>query len=120
MWEVETYSEIHNAELWKTQSEPNSFEVEHISENHDNLTQELIPPLNELTQCVDEVELFSPTKSFIDVELIDILDVKIFKWVVDLILTVLSIKFKTKLPKNGLVVEQKYSRHKNVINIPSI
>ena len=85
-------------------SEPNSFEVEHFNDDHKNLTQELITPLNELTQCVDEVELFSPTKSFIDVELIDILDVKIFKWVVDPYLDHLVYKLKTKLIENGLVV----------------
>ncbi|GFY81253.1 hypothetical protein Acr_01g0010620 [Actinidia rufa] len=36
--EVETISERHNGELWETESELNSFEVEHNSEDHENLT----------------------------------------------------------------------------------
>ncbi|GFS29040.1 hypothetical protein Acr_00g0005100 [Actinidia rufa] len=40
VWEVETINERHNGELWETESELNSFEVEHISEDHENLTQE--------------------------------------------------------------------------------
>ena len=67
----------------KTRSKPSSFEVDLISEEHENLTQELVAPLKELTQCVDEVELpnLSPTKSFIDVELIDFLGVENLNWV---------------------------------------
>ncbi|XP_057469661.1 uncharacterized protein LOC130758739 [Actinidia eriantha] len=112
IWEVETISERHNGELWETESELNSFEIEHISEDHKNLTQELITPLNELIQCVDEVELFSQTKSFIDVEQIDILGVENFNWVVDPYFVQLINKLKTTLIENGLVVEYKCLRHK--------
>ena len=96
VWEVETYSERQNTELWETRSELSSFEVDLISEEHENLTQELVAPLNELTQCVDEIELFSQTKSFIDVELINFLGVKSFKWVVDPYLDLLVYKLQTE------------------------
>ena len=33
--------------MWKTRSEPNSFEVDLINEDHENLTQELVAPLKE-------------------------------------------------------------------------
>ncbi|GFZ09394.1 hypothetical protein Acr_20g0012020 [Actinidia rufa] len=108
--EVETISERHNGELWETESELNSFEVEHNSEDHENLTQELIAPLKELTQFVGKVELFSPTKSFIDVEQIDILGVENFNWVVDPYFVQLINKLKTTLIENGLVVEYKCLR----------
>ena len=34
VWEVETYTEEHNGELWKIQNKPNSFEDEHVNEDH--------------------------------------------------------------------------------------
>ena len=112
VWEVETYSERHNAGLWETQSELSSFEVDLINEEHENLTQELVAPLNELTQCVDEVELFSQTKSFIDVEIIDILGVENFNWVMNPYFVQLINKLKTTSIKNGLVVEYKCLRRR--------
>ena len=117
IWEVETISERHNDELWETESEPNSFEIEHINENHENLTQELVAPLKEPTQCENKVGLInlnqaSPTSSYIEVELIDFIGVDIVNWVVDPYLDRLVNKLKTQLIENGLVVEHQYSRRR--------
>ena len=98
--------------MYEAQSKPISFEVEHISEDHENLTQELVTPLNEPTQCVDEIELpnLSLTISSIDVRLIDFLGVDNFNWVVDSYLVQLINNLKTTMSKDGLVVERQYSR----------
>ena len=120
IWEVETYSERHQGELWETRSEPSSFELEHINEDHKNLTQELVAPLKEHSQSENKVGLInlsqaSPTNSYIEVKLIAYVGVDIFKWVVDPYLDRLVNKLKTKLIANGLVVEQKYSRRRKKI-----
>ena len=91
------------------QSEPSSFEVELISEDHETLAQDLVTPPKEFTQCEDKVELLDcPTKSSIDVGLIDFLGVDKFNWVVDPYLIQLVNNLKTTLFKDGLVVEQQY------------
>ena len=101
--------------MCETYSEPTNLEVENSLEDHQNLTQELVAPSNEPTQCEDKVELlnFSPdvlTNSFITGVLIDFLGVDKFNWVVDPYFVQLINNFKTTRIKNGLVVEQQYSR----------
>ena len=81
---VHTYCEEENSEMYEAQSEPSSFEVELISEDHETLAQDLVTPPKEFTQCEDKVELLDcPTKSSIDVGLIDFLGVNEFNWVVN-------------------------------------
>ena len=113
VWEVATYI-VRDTTLSCWKHGANSVVLRLISSmrNTKNLTQELVAPHNELTQCVVKVELFSLTKSFIDVELVDILGVGIFNWVVDPYFVQLVNKLKTTPIKNGLVVEYKCLRHK--------
>ena len=101
--------------MCETYSEPTNLEVENSLEDHQNLTQELVAPSNEPTQCEDKVELlnFSPdvlTNSFITVVLIDFLGVDKFNWVVDPYFVQLINNFKTNLVENVLVVEHQYSQ----------
>ena len=68
VWEEETHCEEENSEVCKAQREPNSFEVDLISEDHETLAQNLVTLPKEFTQCEDKVELLDcPTKSSIDV-----------------------------------------------------
>ena len=99
----------------KHKANPVVFEVELISEDHETLAQDLVTPPKEFTQCEDKVELLDcPTKSSIDVGLIDFLGVDKFNWVVDPYLIQLVNNLKSTLIKDGLVVEYKYLRsHKN-------
>ncbi|GFS39068.1 hypothetical protein Acr_00g0060990 [Actinidia rufa] len=84
IWEVETFCEKDNSEVCEAQSEPSSFEVELISEDHETLAQDLVTPPKEFTQCEDKVELLDcSTKSSIGIRLIDFLGVDEFNWVVD-------------------------------------
>ena len=70
--------------MCEAQSKPCSFEVELISEDHETLAQDLVTPPKEFTQCEDKVELLDcPTKSSIDVGLINFLDVAEIDWVVN-------------------------------------
>ncbi|XP_057506232.1 uncharacterized protein LOC130789481 [Actinidia eriantha] len=111
VWEEETYCEDENSEVCEAQSEPNSFEVDLINENHETLAQDLVTSPKEFIQCEDKIELLDcPTKSYIDVRLIDFLGVDEFNWVVDPYLVQLVNNQKTTLIKDGLVVEYRYSR----------
>ena len=110
--EVEIFYKEDNGEVCDAQSEPSSFEVELISEDHETLAQDLVTPPKEFTQCEDKVELLDcPTKSSIDVGLIDFLGVDKFNWVVDPYLIQLVNNLKTILIKDALVVEYRYLRH---------
>ena len=67
--------------------------LEHINEDHKNLTQELVAPLKEHTQSENKVGLInlsqaSPTNSYIEVELIDFVGVDILNGLWTLISTV--------------------------------
>ncbi|GFZ14466.1 hypothetical protein Acr_24g0006560 [Actinidia rufa] len=82
--EVEIVYKEDNGEVCDAHSEPCSFAVEIISEDHEIFVQDLVTPPKEFTQWEDKVELFDcPTKSSIDVELINFLGVDKFNGVVD-------------------------------------
>ena len=96
--------------MCEEQSEPISFEVEVIIEDHETPAQELVTPLEEPTQCEVEVGLFNIshawyTNSFIEVECIDFLVVDNFNWVMGPYLVHLVNNYKTKLIGNAQVVE---------------
>ncbi|GFY95433.1 hypothetical protein Acr_10g0008180 [Actinidia rufa] len=109
--EVEIFYEEDNGDVCDAQSEPCNFEVEIISEDHETLAQDLVTPSKEFTQWENKVELLDcPIKSSIDVGLIDFLGVDKFNGVVEPYLIQLVNNLKTTLFKDGLVVEQQYSR----------
>ena len=65
--------------MGEARSEPSSFEIDLISENHETLAQDLVIPSKEFTHCENKVELLDfSTKSSIDVGLIDFLGVDEF------------------------------------------
>ncbi|GFS34043.1 hypothetical protein Acr_00g0031950 [Actinidia rufa] len=101
--EVEIVYKEDNGEVCDAQSEPSSFEVEIIREDHEILAQDLVTPPKEFTQWEDKVELLDcATKSSIDVGLIDFLGVDKFNGVVDPYLIQLVNNLKTTLFKMGL------------------
>ena len=46
-WEIETCGKEDIGELYDTQSEPPSLEDENMTETHQNLSQELVPPVGD-------------------------------------------------------------------------
>ena len=97
--------------MCNAQSEPSSFEVDFISEDHKTLVEELVTSPKEPSQCENKVKLINlshicSTNFFIEVELIDFIGVDNFNWVLEPYLVHLVNNLKTTLIKNGLVVEQ--------------
>ena len=101
--------------MCQAQSESNNFKVKLISEDYETLAQDLVTLPKEFTQCEDKIELLDcPTKSSIEVGLINFLGIDKFNWVVNPYLIHLVNNLKTTLIKDGLVVEDRYlRRHKN-------
>ena len=120
IWEVETFCEKDNGEVCNAQSEPSSFEVVLISDDHEILVEELVTLPKEPTQYENKIELINlshvcPKNSSIEEELIDFIGVDNSNWVVDPYLVYLVNNLKITLIKNRLVVEQQYSRRlKNI------